>query len=88
LRLCEAEDFAIDGNTVKQVTCKNGKNFEGDFFIAACDANVLYDRLLKGQYPDPEFQKRFNDPETYPLASNIYVGIGYEGRYGAYTTNP
>ncbi len=76
---CEAEDFAIDGNTVKQVTCKNGKNFEGDFFIAACDANVLYERLLKGQYPDPEFQKRFNDPETYPLASNIYVGIGYKG---------
>ncbi len=76
---CEAADLAIEGNTVRRATCKNGKTFEGDFFIAACDANVLYERLLKGQYPDPEFQKRFSDPETYPLASNIYVGIGYEG---------
>ena len=76
---CEAVDLAIDGNIVRRVTCKNGKIFEGDFIIAACDANYLYEQLLKGQYPDPEFQKRFSDPETYPLASNIYVGIGYEG---------
>jgi phytoene desaturase len=53
---------------------------EADYYIAACDAHVLYEKLLKGKYPDPEFQKRFNNPEDYPLASEIRIAIGYEGR--------
>ena len=76
---CETVELEIEGDSVRRVTCSNGKSFEADYFIAACDANVLYEKLLNGQYPDPEFQKRFSDPNTYPLASNIYVGIGYEG---------
>lgn len=76
---CEVVDLDIEKDTVVSVKCKNGKSFEADYVIAACDAKVLYDRLLKGQYPDPEFQKRYNNSELYPLASNIYVGIGYEG---------
>ena len=76
---CEAEDLDIEGDTVRRIKCKGGRSFEADYVIASCDAQVLYERLLKGQYPDPEFQKRYNNPEVYPLASNIYVGIGYEG---------
>lgn len=76
---CEAVDLEIKQNKVKRVICQNNQSFEGDYFIAACDAHVLYERLLKGKYPDPEFQKRFNNSTDYPLASNIYVGIGYEG---------
>ena len=76
---CEAVELAIEGGEVRRVNCQNGKSFEADFVIAACDAKVLYDRLLKGQYPDPEFEGRFANPDHYPLASNIYVGIGYEG---------
>ena len=76
---CEVVDLDIEKDTVGRIKCKNGKSFEADYVIAACDAQVIYDRLLKGQYPDPEFQKRYNNPEVYPLASNIYVGIGYEG---------
>ena len=75
----EVADLEIKENTVGRITCKNGKVFEGDYVIAACDPKVLYEGLLKGRYPDPEFQKRYNNPESYPLASNIYVGIGYEG---------
>ena len=75
---CEAVELAIDQKYVKRVICQNSKSFEADYFIAACDARVLYERLLKGQYPDPEFQKRYNNPKVYPLASNIYIGIGYE----------
>jgi len=63
---------------VSQNYLKNGKTYEGDFFIAACDA-VLYRGLLKGQYPDRAFEMRYNNPKDYPLASNIYIGIGYEG---------
>ncbi len=76
---CEVIDVAIDRGEVKRLLCQNGKSFEADFYIAACDAQVLYDKLLKGKYPDPEFQKRYENPEIYPLASNIYIGIGFEG---------
>ncbi len=75
----EVVDIDIINGEVKSVRCVNGHLYEGDYFIAACDANAFYEKLLKGKYQDPEFQKRFNDPILYPLASNIYVGIGYEG---------
>ena len=52
----------------------------GDYFIAACDAKVLYDRLLQGRYPDRAYEKRYKNPQAYPLASNIYIGVGYEGK--------
>jgi len=76
---CEVMDLTIKGRQVNKINCRNGKSFTGDYFIVACDAKVLYDRLLKGKYNDPKFQKRYNNPKDYPLASNIYVGIGYEG---------
>jgi len=76
---CEVMELEINKDSVRRVTCSNGKSFAADYFIAACDANMLYEKLLKGQYPDPEFKKRFSDPGTYPLASNIYVGVGYAG---------
>lgn len=76
---CEVVDLDIEKDKVRSIKCKNGESFAADYIIAACDAQVIYDRLLKGQYPDSEFQKRYNNPELYPLASNIYVGIGYEG---------
>lgn len=76
---CEAVDLDIAGDTVRSIKCKNGKSFEADYIIVACDAHVLYEQLLEGKYPDQEFHKRYNNPEIYPLASNIYVGIGYEG---------
>jgi phytoene dehydrogenase-like protein len=78
----EVVDLDIEKETVRRIKCKNGKYFEADYVIVACDAQVLYERLLKGQYPEPDFQKRYNNPEVYPLASNIYVGIGYEGTIG------
>ncbi|MBI9032422.1 NAD(P)/FAD-dependent oxidoreductase [bacterium] len=76
---CEVRSLTIEGKDVKNLKCSNGKSFSGDYFIAACDAKVLYKRLLNGKYDDPNFQKRFNNPQVYPLASNIYVGIGYKG---------
>jgi phytoene dehydrogenase-like protein len=76
---CEVTDLTIKRKQVDTVHCRNGKSFTGDYFIAACDAKVLYERLLKGEYDDPDFEKRYNNPEDYPLASNIYVGVGYQG---------
>ncbi len=76
---CEALDVTIDNNRVHSITCSNGKTFEADYFVAACDAHVLYEGLLKGKYPDKEFQKRYNNPTDYPLGSEIRVALGYEG---------
>ncbi|MFP4368568.1 MAG: phytoene desaturase family protein [Candidatus Kapaibacterium sp.] len=76
---CEASGLEIHKKTVKRVFTKNGKDFDADYVIAACDAKVLYDHLLKGQFNDPKFQIRYNNPKDYPLASNIYIGAGYAG---------
>lgn len=76
---CEVVDVEIKGSRVNSVVCKNGKTFDADYFIAACDAKVLYDGLLKGQYPDKQYEMRFNNPDVYPLASNMYISVGYEG---------
>ncbi len=78
----EVVDLDIEGDTVLRMECKNGKLYDADYVIVACDAQVLYERLLKKKYPDPEFQKRYNNQEVYPLASNIYVAVGYEGTMG------
>lgn len=76
---CEITEVIVDRNSVLLVIAGNGKTFEADYFIAACDANQLYERLLKGKYPDPDFQKRFSNPKDYPLASEIHIALGYEG---------
>lgn len=76
---CEAIELTIAHNKVQRVICNNGKIFKADYVIAACDAHVLYERLLKGKYPDRAFQKRYSNPTDYPLASQILVALGYEG---------
>jgi phytoene desaturase len=79
---CEVVEVAIDGKQVTHVTSADGRTFVADHFIAACDAHAVFERLLGGRYRDSAFEKRFDDPETYPLASNTYVGLGLEAEVG------
>ena len=76
---CEVVELAIEAKRVRRAICGNGKAFEADYFVAACDANVLYDRLLEGKYHDRAFQERYRNPTAYPLASQILVALGCEG---------
>lgn len=76
---CEVTSLDVEADRVQRVHCKNGRSFTADYVIAACDANVIYEKLLKGNYNDPAYEMRFKDPVMYPLASNIYIGIGYQG---------
>lgn len=76
---CEAVELALGNKRAHRVICDNGKTFEADYVIAACDAHVLYERLLKGKYPDRAFQIRYSNQEDYPLASQVLVALGYEG---------
>ncbi|TVR91140.1 MAG: NAD(P)/FAD-dependent oxidoreductase [Spirochaetaceae bacterium] len=76
---CEVQELLIDGKHVRGVVCTDGRRFEPDYVIAACDAHFVYHNLLKGRYPEAAFEKRFNNPVEYPLASEILVALGYEG---------
>lgn len=76
---CEVQDLAIEGGHVRRVNCADGRTFESDHVIAACDAHFVYHRLLKGRYRDPAFEKRFHNPVDYPLASEVLVALGYDG---------
>lgn len=79
----EVVELVIEAKRVKRAICSNGKALEGDYFVAACDANVLYQRLLHGQFDDQAFQKRYRDPVDYPLASQVLVALGYQGTMDA-----
>lgn len=79
---CEAVEVELYNKSVHQISCSNGKTFTADYFIAACDAHVLFEGLLKGQFPDDAYQKRYNNPSVYPLASEVRIAIGYEGSMG------
>ena len=35
-----------------------------------------------GKYKDPQFQKRYDDPKNYPLASEVCIALGLEGGIG------
>lgn len=79
---CEIVDIAIEGRHVAHVIAADGRTFAADHYIAACDAHFVFERLLGGRYRDAAFEKRFGDPDTYPLASNTYIGLGFEGEVG------
>src|SRR6056297_1805622 len=66
-------------NKFKKAWSKDGSAYDADYFIAACDAKELYSNILKDKYTDKKYSLRFNNPKDYPLASNIYIGLGYEG---------
>lgn len=77
---CEAVEVNIDGNKIGSVLCSNGKTYQADYFIAACDAHVLFEGLLKGKYTDPAYRERYENPKDYQLFSEIQIAIGYEGK--------
>ena len=79
---CEVVEVAVDGKRVTHVVAADGRTFAADHYIAACDAHFVFERLLEGRYRDRAFEKRFDDPDTYPLASNTYIGLGFEGKVG------
>ena len=80
----EVVELAIANEKVQSATCKNGETYEADFFIVACDAHMFFNRLLKGNYPVPEFEQRFGNPEDYPLASEVRIAVGYAGTMNDY----
>ncbi len=76
---CEIAELDIDGNRAVTARAEDGRTFEADYFVAACDAHFFFEGLLGGRYPDRAFRSRFENPTDYPLASQVLVSLGYEG---------
>ena len=76
---CEIAELVHERGQVQRVVAKDGRSFSGDHFVAACDPKVLFHDLLDDGYSDKAFEMRYQNQKDYPLASNIYIGLGYEG---------
>ncbi len=76
---CEVDRLEVDGAYVRQVRCKNGETYTADYVIAACDAHLLYHKLLNGGHNDKAYEKRYRNDKDYPLASQVLVALGYNG---------
>lgn len=76
---CEVAELEISGRQVNAVIDKKGRRWDGDHFIAACDAHFVYHTLLQGRYNDKAYEKRFRQPDRYPLASEVMVAVGFKG---------
>ncbi|MFO7942630.1 MAG: NAD(P)/FAD-dependent oxidoreductase [Bacillota bacterium] len=75
---CEIRSLKIENSTAVGALYEGGQ-IQADYFVAACDAHHFYEELLQGKYIDPQFHRRFEDADQYPLASQVMIALGYEG---------
>ena len=85
----EVDKIIVEDNTARGVILsKNNKNEKvkdlADYIIPACDTDITFQKLLDGKYNDPEFTKRYQDQEKYPLTSSVLVALGVEADLSAY----
>jgi phytoene desaturase len=75
----EITEVVIDKKQVTHLITHNHETIKGDFYIFAHDIKHIFDQLLKGKYIVKPYETRFKDHIKYPLASNIYVSLAYQG---------
>lgn len=69
----EIKEIIVKKNKAIGIELKNGKKIYGDYIIPACDAYETLKRLLKDEYLDNSFTKRFKNPVIYTTPSDVYV---------------
>ncbi len=57
------------------IVLKNGSSEKADYVIAACDANHVFEKLLKDEYEDKDFNLRFENPDDYPVSSAVNISV-------------
>ena len=80
----EVQKIEIESNQATSVILKDGQAINADYIIGACDAFHFYSNLLEGKYNDQAFEKRYNNPKIYPLASQIQISLSYQGNLDQY----
>ncbi len=72
-------EIAVEGDIAAGIRLADGTFEAADYVIAACDARVTFDELLKGRYKDKKFEIRYNNPVDYALPSSVLVAFGVSG---------
>ncbi len=72
------EEIIIEDGIATGLRLSDGSVETGDFIVTACDPAVVFNKLLKGKFVDEEFQKRYENPEAYPLQSCVYASFSVD----------
>lgn len=70
----------VNKDKVESITLKNGEVATADYIIAACDTDVLFNRLLNKGYMDKYFKEHYNNYDKHPLYSTLNCYIGVDGK--------
>lgn len=81
-----AEEIIIENRQAAAVRFSDGTTVKADYVIAACDAKVTFDKLLKGRYNDKKFEMRYNNPADYSLPTSVQVAFGISEDLSSYPT--
>ena len=69
----EVKEIIVEKNKAIGIETKKGEKVYADYIITACDAYEALKHLLKNEYLDPAFDKRFKNPVIYSVPSDVYI---------------
>jgi phytoene desaturase len=74
----EIREILIADDSVSGVVRQDGTKDLADYVITACDPHIVFTKLLKGEFVDPMFSKRYDDSETYPLQTSVLASFSVD----------
>lgn len=83
----EVAEIMIDQGRAVGVRLKDGTEARADYIVPACDTNNTLHKLLGGKYRDKKFAVRYEDEETYPLQTCVYVALKVDADLSSYPVN-
>lgn len=74
----EIKEILITGDTATGVVKQDGTTDMADYVITACDPDIVFSKLLKGEIHDPLFSARYEDSGTYPLQTSVLASFSVD----------
>jgi phytoene dehydrogenase-like protein len=84
IRNTPVEEIIVEGDTATGVRFPDGTTVKADYVVAACDAKITFDQLLKGRYHDKKFDIRYNNPIDYALPTSLQAAFGVAADLSGY----
>lgn len=81
---CEVKEVIIENAEATGVLIHNGERISGDYVVLACDADVSYHKLLKGNYNNSNFENMYADKKTYPIQSCCLSSFAVDADLNSY----
>lgn len=82
-----AEEIIIENKLAAAVRFSDGTTVNADYVIAACDAHITFEKLLKGKYKDKKFEMRYNNPIDYALPTSVQIAFGVAADLSQYPSS-